>query len=79
MSVKLYSFTVGRDGGWSCVTPNGLITAEKGVQVTIAIAESWEQGAAAIAAYQKQERETVNVTGIANCKEQLRSLKGEDE
>lgn len=57
MSVKVYSFTIGRDGGWSCVTPAGLITVERGQQVTIAVSETWEQGAAAIAAYQKQERE----------------------
>lgn len=55
--VRVYSFTVGRDGGWSCVTPAGLITVERGQQVTIAVSETWEQGAAAIAEYQRRERE----------------------
>jgi hypothetical protein len=48
VSVKVYSFTVGRDGGWTAVTPLGLVQGERGQQVTIAISESWEEGADAI-------------------------------
>lgn len=45
--VKLYSFTVGRDS-FSIVTPLGLITAQRGEQITIAVSETWEAGADAI-------------------------------
>ncbi len=48
MSVKLLSFTVGRERGWSAVTPLGLITAEPGVTVTIVIGETWEATADAV-------------------------------
>ena len=54
MSVKVYSFTVGRDGGWSCVTPLGLVPVERGQQVTIAISETWEEGADAIKAVREK-------------------------
>lgn len=48
--MKVISFTVGRDSGWTVVTPIGLVTAERGMQVTIAISETWEAGADAISA-----------------------------
>lgn len=53
MSVKLFSFTVppaapGRGGQWSCVTPNGLVTAEPGTIVSIIVSETWEQGLDAV-------------------------------
>lgn len=70
MSVKVLSFTVGRDGGWSAVTPVGLVTAERGTQVTIAISETWEEGADAIRALRSQpvevapERDPYDLTGI---------------
>jgi hypothetical protein len=59
MSVKLYSFTVGRPGGWSCVTPNGLITAEQGTTVTVVVSETWEEGLKAVlwAAEKPQDEE----------------------
>lgn len=54
MSVKVVSFTVGRDSGWSVVTPVGLVTVERGMQVTIAVSETWEQGADAIRVVREQ-------------------------
>jgi hypothetical protein len=56
--VKVGSFTVPRDSGWSCVTPIGIITAERGVQVTIVISETWEQAAQAVTLLREQEPET---------------------
>lgn len=55
--VKLYSFTVGREAGWVAASPLGLIIAEPGVQVTVVVSETWEQGVAAVAAYQQQEKD----------------------
>lgn len=55
--VKIYSFTTSPDKGWSAVTPAGIVIAEPGVQVTIAIAESWEQGADAIRTLREPEPE----------------------
>lgn len=54
--VRSYSFTVGRDAGWSTVTPLGIVTAERGVTVMIVVGESWEQCAETVAAYREQER-----------------------
>jgi hypothetical protein len=53
--VKVYSFTVGRDAGFCIVTPLGLIQAERGQQVTIAVSETWEQGALAIQQLKAQD------------------------
>jgi hypothetical protein len=55
VSVKVVSFTVGRDGGWSCVTPSGLVTAERGVQVTILVSETWDEAARAVVHLQTKE------------------------
>jgi hypothetical protein len=41
--LKSVSFTVTREGGWSAVTPLGMLTAEQGAHVTIVVTESWEQ------------------------------------
>lgn len=53
--MKVISFTVGRDAGWSSVTPAGFVQAERGEQVTIVISESWEAGLRAIEHLKKQE------------------------
>lgn len=58
MSVKVYSFTVGRDCGWTVVTPLGIVQAERGTQVTIAVSETWEEGADAIRALREQPKAT---------------------
>lgn len=55
--VKVYSFTVGRDAGFCIVTPLGLVQAEQGQQVTIAVSETWEQGAQAIQQLRGQDKE----------------------
>jgi hypothetical protein len=52
--VKVYSFTTHPDKGWSAVTPLGIVIAEPGMQVTIAVSESWEQGADAIRIMREQ-------------------------
>jgi hypothetical protein len=49
--VRVLSFTVPQDKGWSAVTPSGLVTAERGVQVTILITETWDHAAQTIAAH----------------------------
>ena len=54
--VKQYTFTVGREAGWSCVTPLGLVVAEPGTVVMITVGESWESCADTVAAYRAQER-----------------------
>lgn len=54
MSVKVYSFTAHPDRGWSAVTPLGIVPAEPGMQVTIVVAESWEQGADVIRELRKK-------------------------
>lgn len=56
--MKLYSFTVGRDGGWTVVTPLGLVQAERGMQVTIAVSETWEAGADAIRSVREKPEAT---------------------
>jgi hypothetical protein len=53
--VKVISFTVGRDSGWSAVTPAGLVQADRKQQVTIVISESWESGLHAICEFRKSE------------------------
>jgi hypothetical protein len=57
VSVKVISFTVGRDSGWSAVTPAGLVQADRQQQVTIVISESWEQAAREIEKLRKQDRD----------------------
>lgn len=59
--VRVISFTVGRDGGWSVVTPIGLIQAERGQQVTIALSDTWEDGAKAIRVVCESTKEGDNV------------------
>jgi hypothetical protein len=46
--VKVSSFTAHPDRGWSVVTPNGVVIAERGMQVTIVVSESWEAAADAM-------------------------------
>lgn len=56
-NVKVYSFTAHPDTGWVVVTPIGLVKAEPGMQVTIAVSETWEAAADAMRALREKPPE----------------------
>lgn len=41
--VKLYGFSVPREGGWSCVSPIGLIKADHKQYVLVLVGENHEE------------------------------------
>lgn len=55
--VKVISFTAHPDTGWAAVTPAGLVTAERAMQVTIIVSETWDDAARAVRELAKPEDE----------------------